>query len=528
MWTRENGIACLVLAVLTLAVYGQALGFEFVRFDDPRYVTENPQVQAGLTADSVRWAFTTFHKSNWHPLTWLSHMLDVELFGLDPSGHHATSVLLHLLNAWLVFFALRALTGDLAPSFGVAAVFAVHPLHVESVAWIAERKDVLSSTFGLLALWAYAGYAWEDRRRLWWVSLGCFALSLLAKPMWVTLPCVFLLLDRWPLARLGSWREGLVRALEKLPFFLLSAGSSVVTLEAQRAGGATAWLDPNLGERLASGAVAYATYLWKGAMPIGLGVFYPHPYSASGVAPSSGEVTAALALLAAITALVAWSRQGSAWTGWLWFIGTLFPVSGFVQAGLQGMADRYTYYPSLGLSIAIAWAIRAQLRDRPLRLRRAAAVCGVLLLAAWTVAAWHQTRTWRDSVTLFEHALAVAPSATIHNNLGAVHGDAGSLDAALHHYERAVALDPGHRVAHRNLALQLRARREFRRATRHWLLAQDIPLDSAQGELSLGVADEASGDLDAAVDRYRRALQLQPELAAARERLEAAEAARDR
>ena len=524
MKARESAIACGVLAALILGVYAQAIGFDFVRYDDPRYITENPQVQAGLTRESVAWAFTTFHKSNWHPLAWLSHMLDVELFGLDPAGHHATNVVLHLLNACLLFGWLRAMTGEAWPSFGVAAVFAVHPLHVESVAWVAERKDVLSSTFGLLSLWAYVRFATHRRRRDYALALGAFVLSLLAKPMWVTLPCVLLLLDSWPLGRLGPKPQRWLRpGLEKLPFFGLSAASSVVTIMAQRAGGATGWLDPSFGERLATGLVAYATYLGKCFWPSDLAVFYPHPYSGSGVPISVEAAVLAGAILVAVTVWVVRSGRGYAIVGWLWFVGTLFPVSGVMQAGLQGMADRYTYYPSIGLSIAVAWGVHEFFaHPRPAPVRAASSLVAALLLAALTAAGWAQARVWRDSRTLFEHTLEVVPSAVIHDNLGAFFGRQGDDQRALHHYREAVAIDPGYRNAHRNLAYKLRSQGALREAAEHWLHASRIPLDSARGQLNLGVASEASGDLAAAIEHYRAALELDPSLEGARERLAAA------
>ena len=280
--SRAGWLAGLGIATLTLAVYAQVLDFDFVRFDDPRYVSENPPVRDGLTGDGFVWAFTTFHKSNWHPLSWLSHMLDSELYGLEPAGHHATNVLLHLANALILLGLLRTLTGQLWPSAWVAAMFAIHPLHVESVAWVAERKDVLSTCFGLLAIWAWVGFVRRGGGLRYLLCTLLFAASLASKPMLVTLPFLLLLLDYWPLDRLRSRRALRRRIGEKIPLFVLAAASSVVTVVAQRAGGALGWFDFDLGQRAASATMAYATYIGKTLWPTNLAVFYPHPFGPGG------------------------------------------------------------------------------------------------------------------------------------------------------------------------------------------------------------------------------------------------------
>jgi tetratricopeptide (TPR) repeat protein len=515
---RATALAAAGIAALTLAIYAQVIGFDFVGLDDPRYVTENPAVLAGVTRDGAEWAFTTFHKSNWHPLTWLSHMLDVALFGADPAGHHATSVLLHLLNALVLLALLLRLTGAPWPSAWVAALFAVHPLHVESVAWVSERKDVLCTLFGLLAIGAYAEYARGRRIALLAVSLLLFAVSLAAKPMFVTLPFLLLLLDYWPLERLRADRTLAVRLAEKLPFAALALASSAVTLAADHHGRATDWLQLDLPARIANALVSYATYLVRAVWPADLAAFYPH----AGVA--AGTAAGAAVLLFAITALVAWSRRRYAIVGWLWYLGTLVPVSGVVaQVGLQGMADRYTYVPLIGIFIAIAWGadeIVQRLRAAWATLTVVAAGLACVVALAWL--AWHQAGTWRDSKTLYEHALAVAPSSPIHNNLGGILDREGRREEAIHHYREALRIDPENFLARRNLARALRDQGQFAEAAEQLLRATNIDPESAMGQLAKGLAARAQGDLDAAIAHLERAAELDPASQDARRELRSA------
>jgi hypothetical protein len=392
------------------AVFGRALGHEFVSFDDGIYVTRNEHVRAGLDVASLRWAATSFEGGSWHPLTWLSHMLDVELFGLAPAGHHATSVLLHAAVAAVVFLALRALSGALWPSLLAAALFALHPLRAESVAWVAERKDVLAGLGFALALLAYAGYARRPSAgRLAGVALA-MAAGLLAKPSVVTLPFVLLLLDVWPLRRLElfaapfAWRQLAALLVEKLPLFALSAAASALSLVAQSTIGAVVGLEAApVAMRLANTLFAYAAYVRMSVWPTRLAFFYPYPKELPWA-----ELAGAAALLLALTALVLVQLRRRPWlaVGWFWFLGVLVPMIGLVQVGAQALADRYSYLPSIGLCVAFAWSV-CEAAGRWPRARPALALASALLVLASATATWRQVGTWRDDRTLCVHALAV-------------------------------------------------------------------------------------------------------------------------
>jgi tetratricopeptide (TPR) repeat protein len=439
-----------MLALCVLAVYGQTLGFGFVGYDDPTYVTTNRWVQQGLTWEGLRWAFTTFHFANWFPLTWLSLMLDVEIAGVDPRMFHLTNLVLHAANTLLLFEVLRRATGALERSAWVAALFAVHPLHVESVAWIAERKDVLSTLFWFLTMWLWL--RWVERPGAARYAAVCvsFALGLLCKSMLVTLPFALLLFDSWPLGRL---RRGSFFALvrEKAPLFALAAASSTVTVVAQRAGRALGTLDAYpLAARFVNAVVSYAAYLRQTFWPTDLAVFYPHPGSDL---PLAAGIGAAL-ILGLVSALVVALRRSRPYlaVGWLWYLGTLVPVIGIVQVGFQARADRYTYVPLVGVFILLAWGIPDLLGRRP-RLLAAGAVAS-LLAAGWLAAL--QCGFWRDSFALFERAIAVTgDNAVAQNNLAAAHyqrNHAGDLERAVSHYAEAVRIDPGYATAINSLA----------------------------------------------------------------------------
>lgn len=411
--------AATALVAATLGAYRGVAGNDFVVYDDDQYVTANPALRDGLTAPAIRWAFVTDHAANWHPLTWLSHLLDVQLFGFAPRGHHLMSLALHVAATVLLFLLLRRLTGNALPSLATAALFGLHPAHVESVAWVAERKDVLSTLLGLFAIAAYAGWVRRPSWRRYAALVGLFALGLLAKPMLVTLPFVLLLLDLWPLRR-WSWKESLAglvpRVREKLPLFALAAASCSVTFLVQRGGGAVQSADRYpLAIRCQNAAVAYVDYLRQLAWPSDLAVFYPHP----GVALSPLRALASLALLLLLTA-GAWRlrrSQPAVLVGWLWFLGTLLPVIGLVQVGWQARADRYTYLPSIGLFVALAWGAGA-LATTPERRTALAAATGAALAACCFVTQ-AQVGYWRDSETLFLRALAVTRENFLaENNLG--------------------------------------------------------------------------------------------------------------
>jgi len=514
-WLRRPFLLAGLLFALTLALYWRTGEFAFLNYDDDVYVTQNPAVRGGLTWQGVGWAFTTGHAANWHPLTWLSHQLDVELFGLDAGAHHRTSAVLHALNAALCLLALSALTGASGRSALVAAFFALHPLRVESVAWVAERKDLLAASCAFACLWIYAGYARAGGRARYLACLGTFALGLSAKPMLVTLPFVLLLLDVWPLRRLGLFPRpappyGVLR--EKLPFFLLAGISALVTLLVQRAGGAFGSADAiGLMARVANAFRAGGIYVWKTFVPTGLCAYHPHPALAEPpLGPWSAGAWAGLALFLLVSALVAGLRRRApyALVGWLWFVGMLVPVSGLVQVGLQGWAERYSYMPSLGLGIALVWGA-GELVEKT-RARAAGIVSGLLLLAALAFASHRQVTAWRDSRTLFEHALRVDESAVAHVNLGRALEESGDVAGAGEHYARALELRPSLDGARVNLARAWRAqgRTDEAREQLERALAGDPGLGPAHAELGLLLSE--LGDDAAAVLHMRRAVELDP------------------
>jgi tetratricopeptide (TPR) repeat protein len=502
-----------LIAALTLAVYSQVTDFDFVRFDDPRYVTENPQVRAGLSFEGARWAFTTRSFVSWQPLTWLSHMLDVELFGLDPGSHHAVNLGLHVLNALLLFGLLRSLSGDPWPSALVAALFALHPLHVESVAWVSERKDVLSTALGLLATAAWVGWTRHGGAARYAAAIALLALGLLAKSMLVTLPCVWLLLDHWPLRRRDrGWRR---LCLEKLPAFALSAAVSTITFAVQQSGGAmrsAEQLAPGSG-RLANALVSAVGYLRRTLWPEGLSVLVPHPGipGLGGEPLTTAQVIGAAALLGVASALAAACarRRPYVAVGWLWYLGMLVPVIGLVQVGSQAMADRYTYLPLVGIFLIAAFG-GADLARGAGRPRRTALGAGALAaVLACAVVSHGQARVWRDSESLFEHALAVNPdNVTIRNNLGNLRLAEGRVEEAIEQYRRVVRSMPDYAVAHDNLGNALASLGRVDEAIHHYREALRARPDSVHWELELGQLLVTRGELAEARRRFERALEL--------------------
>jgi tetratricopeptide (TPR) repeat protein len=507
------------LVLLTLLVYRDAPSFEFVNFDDGLYVTGNQQVQKGLTWDGFLWAWQANVASNWHPLTMLSHMLDCELYGLNPRGHHLTNLLLHLANVWLLFEVLRRMTGRAGPSAFVAALFGVHPTHVESVAWIAERKDVLSGLFFLLTLAAYHRWVRDRTPRRYALVAVLFACGLLSKPMLVTLPCVLLLLDVWPLGRLRFEEIRSVRQLwqglrpllvEKIPLFVLSMASSAVTVYAQQ--GSLATLEAVSPVRRVSNAlVSYVSYLAKSFWPEKLAAFYPLP----GAVPLDKALVAG-ALLLAITALVVWRLRRAPWlaVGWFWFLGMLVPVIGLVQVGRQAMADRYTYLPSIGLFLAIAWGV-TELLGAKTRMRRAAlAGAALAVVGALSITAHAQAATWKDSLTLFRHALAVTKNNYLaHLNVAVALSAQGDQQGALHHYHEVLRIQPNLAEAHAALGTALRRWGRTAEALPYLRRAVRMKPERARLRHTLAVALEDLGRKDEAMVELRKAIELSPRLA---------------
>ncbi len=550
--SRRTLAALVVLAGMTLAVYGPVPGNGFVTLDDDRYVYDNALVKEGFTARGMAWAFTYANNvGNWHPLTWFSHMLDVEMFGLSPGGHHAVSLLLHLANVFLFYGFLARLTGAFWRPALAAAVFAVHPLHVESVAWISERKDVLSAFFWLLSLLAYAAFLRRRTRSRYLALTASLALALMAKPMAVTLPMVLLLLDWWPLGRIGlsgapgePWRRALPRLLlEKVPLFLLSAASGILTVLAQsRVGAVASTVLLSLPVRIGNALFAYADYLWKTAWPSRLSIYYP--------ITAKGRPLLAVALsvifLAVVTAGVIRlaRRQPSQAVGWFWYLGTLVPVIGLVQVGYQAMADRYTYIPHLGIMMAVLWGADALLSGRRLP-RAAAAWLAPVVLVALGAATYVQAGFWRDSMTIYRHSLEATPDNwIIHNNLGVALGKERRVEEAILHYRaalisypdlgyteynlgnallwqgkvaeavlhlrRSVQLWPDGALAREKLGEALMRQKNFNEAARELLEAVRLKPDDAKLRYNLGYSLRESGREAESVPQFKAALRLDP------------------
>jgi tetratricopeptide (TPR) repeat protein len=512
------GVGAALLAMTTLAVYASVVRFEFIGFDDPIYVTANPHVTRGLTAAGLRWAATALHGANWHPLTWVSHMTDVAVWGLWPGGHHLTSVVLHVAATMLCFVALARLTGAPARSLVVAALFALHPTRVESVAWVSERKDVLAALFWFATLVAYASYVESTTRARYALVVALYTLGLLAKPMLVTLPCTLLLLDYWPLARLGPGRTTAAARVvaEKIPLFVLAAAASVMTVVAQRAGGAVVALEPfPLAERVAHAAVVYLRYLAMLAWPSGLAFFYP-------LTPVSvGRGVAAGLVLVAVTVACVWRarRQPYLLVGWLWFVGTLVPVIGLVQVGQQDLADRFTYVPAVGVFVAVVWWVGHLLAAaRASRWIAATAATGVLVIAAAGTVA--QAQYWRDGESLFRRSLTVTTDNYVaHMNLGHLETKRKRWDLAEPHYREAARIKPNLATAwsslgnvHMAQGHDADARADLERA-----IALDPSLPEAHN--SLGLMAARAGDVAAARASFERAIALRPEYVAARANL---------
>lgn len=521
---RSTWAAAAVLAAATLVLYAGVRGHAFLHFDDDLYVTDNPQVLAGLGGRGVAWALTTLHAANWHPLTWLSHMADVTLFGLEPGAHHLVNAAIHAVNAGLLLLVLARLTGAPARSAAAALLFAVHPLRVEAVAWVAERKELLGALFGLLMLAAYVRYARRPSARRYLLVLAAFAASLLSKPTWVTAPFLLLLLDVWPLRRLAlpgtrgppadpgapaaparTWGALL---LEKLPLLAISAAVSVLVVIAQRRGGAVASFEQvGLCGRAANAIVSVARYLGNTLWPSRLGALYPWPPGGWGAA----EIAGAAALVALLTGLALWGvrRWPFASVGWCWFLGALVPMIGLVQVGSQAMADRYTYLPGIGLTVGIVWSIAAAIEERGRTVRAAVGIAALAAAAALALVTARQVGAWHDQETLFRQALAVTgPNPRAHlilsqalaaqgryldalgpareavrldpaaararKNLGFVLYRAGLLDEAIPELEAAVALDPGYAEAHGNLAIAYGRKGRFEDAAREMRLEQQL------------------------------------------------------
>ena len=513
-----EALRIVVLAILSVAALSPVLSNDFVKYDDNDYVTENAHVRRGLTMEGLRWALTTGHASNWHPLTWVSHMADVSMFGLNPSGHHATNLFLHLVDTLLLYRLLRKLTGEPWPGAWVAALFAVHPAHVESVAWIAERKDLLSAAFWFATMLAYVSWVRRRGAGRYLAVVLFFAAGLMSKPMLVSLPFILLLMDYWPLGRAADRKAWPGLVLEKVPLFLLAAASSLVTFLVQRAGGAVRSLEsfpPAV--RAGNAVVAYVRYLGMLVWPADLAVLYPHP----GRSLSLGQILPAGLLFLALCGAAIVFRRKAPWffVGWFWFVITLVPVIGLVQVGLQARADRYTYIPFVGLFVAIVWGIAALLANRrfPGVAVEAAAAAALLALA---VSAHAQARLWKNSETLFVHTLAVTKrNATIHNNLGDYYNDVGRPADALPHLTEAVRLRPKNHEHYSNLGRSLFLLGRFDEAEAYFRRSLELEPGNPTALNNLARTRFVEGEIADAVRYYEATLAQAPNFDEARSRL---------
>ncbi len=475
---------CLALAVITLAVFYQVGSFGFIDLDDPDYVWHNPNIQEGFTLKAINWAFTTGHEANWHPLTWLSHILDWQLFGNSAGGHHLVNLVFHIANTLILFLVLQRMTGAVWQSAFAAALFALHPLHVESVAWVSERKDVLSTFFWLLTMWAYVFYVNRPGIVRYLPVVLFFALGLMSKPMLVTLPFVLLLLDYWPLNRLNSKRSLFNLLVEKIPLFVMAIASSVVTFIAQKKGGTIRIIeDYDFAARMANAFISYIQYIIKMIWPAGLSYFYLHP----GRNVSFFYAGISAALLLAVTILVFRFAKNHRYlaVGWLWYLGTLVPVIGFVQVGIQAMADRYSYITLTGLFIIIAWGLPELLANW--RYRKIV-LCGssLLVLFILTALTYFQTQYWKDSVTLYQNALKVtSDNWKVHIDLAQTLLVQGRTAESIQHAAESVRIKP----------------------------------DCVDAINVLGVVLYYAGRTDEAITQFNRALQINPQCASARKNL---------
>ncbi|MCX6993406.1 MAG: tetratricopeptide repeat protein [Kiritimatiellaeota bacterium] len=535
---RTFTLLCIFLLAATLAAYWPVLGNSFVDFDDPLYVTENAMLQQGLNLDTARWTFVSKYAFTWHPVTWLSLMTDFELYRLKPMGYHLTNLLLHIVNTILLFIVLTGMTRKMWSSAIVAVLFAVHPLHVESVAWISERKDVLSTFFFMLTLWAYARYTIRPRVGWYLVVLALYATGLMAKPMLVSLPLVLLLLDYWPLQRLLPSQQPLppqwplppadltgpmrtswwFLVMEKAPLALLSVAACVITFVVQHSTGAVgSFIQYPLGIRIANAALAYQNYLVHMVWPKHLACLYP--YNLNLLFWKVGVAMIFLALVS-VFCLWLWRRARYLIAGWLWYLITLVPVVGLVQVGNQAMADRYTYIPLIGIFIMIAWGVPDLVRrvlPEPRRRQMtldalAVLACGSVVLLG--IGTWLQAGTWKNTITVFEHAIAVTENNYLaHNNLANALTGRGRLDDAVYHYGEALRIKPDYVEVHNNIAVTLARQGKVDEAIYHYREALRMRPDCAEVYVNLGTILYNRQNLDEAAGLFAQAIRINPGLA---------------
>ena len=518
----------LLLIAVTLVAYWGVQNHEFINYDDGLYVTENDRVQAGLTMKSVTWAFTSTHASNWHPLTWLSHMVDCQLFGLNPGYHHLTSLLLHIANALMLFLVLKRMTGSVWKSSFIAALFALHPLHVESVAWVAERKDVLSTFFWILTIWAYVYYTQRPNLARYLLVVLSFSLGLMSKPMLVTMPFVLLLLDDWPLGRSRVGRSGCDLnsqtahslnfrkpqsvwsglVLEKVPLFGLAAASSALTFFAQQQGGAVRSLEVfPIETRISNVLVSYVSYIGKMLWPYRLALPYPYPE----MLPMWQVAGASLFLVSVSILVIHYGKRHSYLrVGWLWYLGTLVPVIGLVQIGSQAMADRYTYIPLIGLFIMMVWGIPDILAGWRYR-RVLFVISAAVLFLSFIMITRDQVRHWCNSITLFKHTLNVTTdNFTAYCQLGLALSGQGRFQEAIPILSVALQLRPSHPETYNHLGVISAQEGKTQEASAYFSKALRIKADYAEAHSNLGAVLLQQGKIQEAIEHFTEAVRINP------------------
>jgi len=526
--TLSTFLLCISIAVSILLVYGGSATFDFVSFDDPVYVRENPHVAGGLSGRGIVWAMTSVHASNWHPLTWISHMADMELFGMDPGRHHLVNVLFHLAASVLLFLVLDRMTGALYPSAFTAALFALHPLHVESVAWISERKDVLSAFFWMLTLLCYSRYVKRPSLGRYALVCASFTLGLMAKPMLVTLPVVLLLLDFWPLKRMGMSSprpdraprpqgpgDSLIRLgpllLEKVPLVILAAAAGATALYSQWASGALKPLTSvGPGMRMENALISSVVYLAKTVWPADLCIFYPYPRH---IGLPLVILCALAVIVISIAAVMAARRFPYVTTGWFWYVITLAPVIGIVQVGSQSMADRYTYIPLVGVFMMLSWGLGDLYRwtspGRAVRMLLGASAVGLLVILA--VVSFRQVLTWQNSETLFSHALSVNPDNYLAcDSLGVALHHKGDVPGAIRYYQESIRLSPHHANARCNLGVALAGMGRYREAIDQYERCLRIRPGFPAAHYNLGVACAVLGEKEKAIHHYLESIRGDP------------------
>jgi len=506
------------IALIVLAVFSPVLWHDFINYDDDVFVFANPNVTSGITLESLRWAFTTAHEVNWIPLTWISHMLDIELFGLNPAGHHAVNVVIHAASSALLFQFFKRTTGLQWQSAAVALLFALHPLHVESVAWVAERKDVLSAFFGMLTLCAYARYARKPGTSAYLLTLFLFLLGLLSKPMLVTLPLVLLLLDWWPLGRI-SQAEGTLYSqwsvvsrlfVEKIPFLVLSACSSIITYLVQRMEGELVQ-GYTLLSRSGKACIAYVSYLHKMLWPVDLAVIYPF----SKYPPSSAKIAASAGFLILASVIVVWFGRRLPYlvTGWFWYMVTLLPVIGLIQIGQHSVADRYTYIPLIGIFIMATWGVAHLLAGWK---SRQIILCGLSLfcITAMIVLTTRQLKHWENGYTVFSRAVEVTEGNWVAlNNLGMIFLKEGKVDDAIHFFKESVRAKPSFVLAYVNLGFAYQTKNELDAAVDAFTWALRLDPGNPGAVFSLGQIYTLKGDRRRAFEAYQVLEKTGPDIA---------------